>query len=165
MYWFLSARADHPGEQPTGDPRARLAPFFDQLHEPFRAMVARADANDLRLDALMERAPLAHWGAGRVTLLGDAAHPMLPHAGQGAAQALEDAVALGDALAAAADVETGLRAYERARIPRSAAITRVARRNARIAIQDGALACGLRNLVVRLVPDSVMLKAQINLAR
>ena len=52
VYWFISARADHPGEHPTatGDPRARLAPFFDQLHEPFRAMVARADANDLRLD-------------------------------------------------------------------------------------------------------------------
>jgi 2-polyprenyl-6-methoxyphenol hydroxylase-like FAD-dependent oxidoreductase len=163
VYWFISARADHPGEHPTatGDPRALL----DQLHEPFRALVARTDARDLRLDALMERASLAHWGTGPVTLLGDAAHPMLPHAGQGAAQALEDAVALGHALAAATDVEAGLRAYERARMPRTAAIAALARRNARIAIQDSSLTCALRNIAIRLVPDSLMLRAQIDLAR
>ena len=165
VYWFISARADHPGEHPTGDPRARLAPLLDQLHEPFRALVARTDAHDLRLDPLMERAPLAHWGTGPVTLLGDAAHPMLPHAGQGAAQALEDAVALGDALAAATDAEAGLRAYEDARMPRTAAIVALARRNARIAIQDSSVTCALRNFAIRLVPDSIMLRAQIDLAR
>ena len=167
VYWFISARADHPGEHPTatGDPRARLAPLLDQMHEPFRALVARTDPQDLRLDPLMERAPLAHWGTGTITLLGDAAHPMLPHAGQGAAQALEDAVALGDALVAATDPADGLRSYESARMPRAAAIVALARRNARIAIQDSSVACALRNIAIRLVPDSIMLRAQIDLAR
>ncbi|PTH90247.1 salicylate hydroxylase [Streptomyces sp. A244] len=48
--------------------------------------------------ALYDREPLSGWTRGRVTLLGDAAHPMLPHHGQGASQALEDAVALAQAL-------------------------------------------------------------------
>jgi hypothetical protein len=54
-------------------------------------------SEDMRIDALLRRDPLRTWGRGRTTLLGDAAHPVLPHTGQGAAQALEDAVALGRA--------------------------------------------------------------------
>ena len=57
----------------------------------------------MRLDELLAREPLDRWGAGPVTLLGDAAHPMLPHTGQGAAQALEDAVALGRVLKSGRD--------------------------------------------------------------
>jgi 2-polyprenyl-6-methoxyphenol hydroxylase-like FAD-dependent oxidoreductase len=69
----------------------------------FRA-ITRA-AQDLRVDELFERDPLRRWGRGPVTLLGDAAHPMLPHAAQGAAQAIEDAVALALALSNDAPIE------------------------------------------------------------
>lgn len=79
---------------------------------------------------LFDRAPLTRWGKGRITLLGDAAHPMLPFLGQGAAQAMEDAYALarvlGDAAASsnsasgpAFDPSAALRAYETARKPRA----------------------------------------------
>jgi salicylate hydroxylase/6-hydroxynicotinate 3-monooxygenase len=44
--------------------------------------------------ALVDRDPLAHWSDGNVVLMGDAAHPMMPHMGQGAAMALEDAAVL-----------------------------------------------------------------------
>jgi 2-polyprenyl-6-methoxyphenol hydroxylase-like FAD-dependent oxidoreductase len=59
-----------------------------------------------------KRDPLRRWGRGPLTLLGDAAHPMLPHAGQGAAQAIEDAVALALALSNDAPIEPALRHYE-----------------------------------------------------
>jgi salicylate hydroxylase len=65
--------------------------------------------------SLYDRAPLARWSTDRVTLLGDAAHPMLPHHGQGANQAIEDATALATCLAEAATVAEGLRRYERVR--------------------------------------------------
>jgi salicylate hydroxylase len=70
--------------------------------------------------ALLDRAPLPGWTRGRVTLLGDAAHPMFPFLAQGAAQALEDAAALARCLAAdPADPAAALARYEALRLPRT----------------------------------------------
>lgn len=68
--------------------------------------------------ALFDRDPLPEWGRGRVTLLGDAAHPALPFLGQGAGMAIEDGMVLARCLAADDDVVTAFRRYERARMPR-----------------------------------------------
>ena len=64
---------------------------------------------------LRDREPLHAWTSGRVTMLGDAAHPMTPFLGQGACMALEDALLLGRAFAAAESIEEALRRYETAR--------------------------------------------------
>jgi salicylate hydroxylase len=70
--------------------------------------------------ALYDREPMKQWTKGRVTLLGDAAHPMLPYLGQGACQAMEDGCVLATALSAmSGDVEGGLQLYERVRRPRA----------------------------------------------
>ena len=80
--------------------------------------------------ALCDLAPLAHWGHGPVTLLGDAAHPMLPYLAQGAAMAIEDAAVLAQRLAAApGDVAGALRDYERQRRPRTGRAQHAARTN------------------------------------
>ena len=80
--------------------------------------------------ALYDRAPSANWGRGPVTLLGDAAHPMLPFLAQGAAMAVEDAFVVAAALARFADDPArALRDYERQRQPRTARVQRAARRN------------------------------------
>jgi len=74
---------------------------------------------------MYDRAPLPRWSSGRLTLLGDAAHPMLPHLGQGANQALEDAVALATLLGACTgppDVARALAAYEELRRDRTARV-------------------------------------------
>lgn len=77
---------------------------------------------------------------GRVALLGDAAHPMRPHLAQGAAMALEDAQALGAALAGAGeDIPAALHRYATARAPRNARVQRTARRNGRLFHADGPL--------------------------
>jgi salicylate hydroxylase len=81
--------------------------------------------------ALYDREPLPTWTKERLTLLGDAAHPMLPHLGQGANQAIEDGMALATILAQAerATIPAALRAYERLRRERVAAVQRGAREN------------------------------------
>jgi salicylate hydroxylase len=81
--------------------------------------------------ALYDREPLPVWTKGRLTLLGDAAHPMLPHLGQGANQSIEDGMALATILANAdrAKVSSALHAYERLRRERVAAVQRGAREN------------------------------------
>jgi salicylate hydroxylase len=78
--------------------------------------------------ALYDRDPIPQWTRGRVTLLGDAAHPMLPYLGQGACQALEDSAVLATALTAeAADPPTGLVRYERTRRPRASRVVLTSR--------------------------------------
>jgi salicylate hydroxylase len=81
--------------------------------------------------ALYDREPLPVWSKGRLTLLGDAAHPMLPHLGQGANQSIEDGMALATILAEVeqAAVPAALRAYEDLRRARVATIQRGAREN------------------------------------
>jgi salicylate hydroxylase len=78
--------------------------------------------------ALYDRDPIPQWTRGRVTLLGDAAHPMLPYLGQGACQALEDGAVLATALTAeAADPPSGLARYERTRRPRASRVVLTSR--------------------------------------
>jgi salicylate hydroxylase len=81
--------------------------------------------------ALYDREPLPAWTKGRLTLLGDAAHPMLPHLGQGANQSIEDGMALATILARTEpdNAPAALKAYERLRRERVAAVQRGAREN------------------------------------
>jgi len=79
---------------------------------------------------LFDRAPLQRWSVGRVTLLGDACHPMLPFLAQGAAQAIEDGATLAAVLSGADDdVAAALHRYETLRLPRTARIQAVAAGN------------------------------------
>ena len=76
---------------------------------------------------MVDRDPLPRWSFGRVTLLGDAAHPMYPRGSNGAGQAILDARCLTDCLAADADVAAALKTYEAARLPATAAVVRTNR--------------------------------------
>ncbi|GAA3111962.1 FAD-dependent oxidoreductase [Streptosporangium carneum] len=103
-----------------GDQRAELLRLFGGWHSPIPELLAAASPDAvLRNDVhhLVEPLPAMH--RGRVALLGDAAHPMTPNMGQGACQAIEDAVVL----AHVASEGTGLAAYTSARLARTARIT------------------------------------------
>jgi salicylate hydroxylase len=78
--------------------------------------------------ALLDRPPLRHWSRGRVTLLGDAAHPMFPFFAQGAAQSVEDAAVLARCLAASpGDPEQALKRYEETRLARTTRLQEISR--------------------------------------
>jgi salicylate hydroxylase len=98
--------------------------------------------------ALYDRAPLAQWGKGPATLLGDAAHPMLPYLAQGAAMAIEDAAVLAQRLADARDhPAAAMRRYEQHRRARTARAQRAARRNGMV-YQLGGAGAFLRTLAL-----------------
>ena len=78
---------------------------------------------------MVDRDPLMRWTFGRVTLLGDAAHPMYPIGSNGASQAILDARALGFYLATAQDIDAALNQYEEARRPSTSQIVLLNRRN------------------------------------
>jgi salicylate hydroxylase len=107
-----------------------LADYRD-WHPEVRGVLAAAD--EVGRWALHDRDPVHTWSSGRITLVGDAAHPMLPFGAQGAALAIEDAAALAACLrAASADaLPEALRWYETARKPRAIAVYEYVRANAR----------------------------------
>lgn len=119
---------------------------------PLQTLVAAA--NDWRCWSLYRMPPLERWSNGRATLLGDAAHPVLPFLAQGAVLALEDAVTLAAALAdRRSDVEASLHNYEQARRPRARRVVEASQRNGRIYHMAGAAALA-RNTTMRLAPPA-----------
>ena len=96
-----------------------------ELPAELGAMILGTHSERILVDDVLDRPPDKQWGHGRVSLIGDAAHPMAPTFGQGACMAIEDAVVLADSLRRAIDPASGLREYENRRRPRTAAITRL----------------------------------------
>ncbi|MBM3809980.1 MAG: hypothetical protein FJW22_17570 [Acidimicrobiia bacterium] len=162
IYWFLSLAR---GLVPDGleDAAAIVAHMATQFDDTFRAITSAT--TDLRYDALADRDPLHSWGRGPITLLGDAAHPLLPHTGQGAAQALVDAVALGKMLSSALPVEAALRSYERERQRKTRALLYQGRRMAALMRTRSPVACYLRDVAVRLAPVTSIAKVLVHVNR
>ncbi|MEM1435885.1 MAG: FAD-dependent monooxygenase [Pseudomonadota bacterium] len=114
-----------------GDP-AELKADFAGWHSDVQLLIDQVEKDSLYKWALHDRPPMPRWGRGRITLLGDSCHPTLPFMAQGAAMAIEDAAVLAGCLRADADVSAALRRYEALRQPRTAAIQKGSRRNARV---------------------------------
>lgn len=124
-------------EEPTAEgwhERGRKADALDDFagwHPTITKLLAAVPDDALFRWALYDRAPLPHWSQGRVTLLGDAAHPMLPFLAQGAAMAVEDARVLADAITQGDDLAGALDAYQRKRLPRTTRAQAGSRANAK----------------------------------
>jgi salicylate hydroxylase len=101
---------------------------FEGWHADVRTFLAATPPELLFKWGLFDREPLTTWNKGRVTLLGDAAHPVLPFLGHGAVLAIEDGVVLARAFAAAENVDDALARYERARIDRAAFVVHESRK-------------------------------------
>jgi 2-polyprenyl-6-methoxyphenol hydroxylase-like FAD-dependent oxidoreductase len=157
VYWFATAAA-RPGGRPPDGELAELRRRFTRWADPVPALLAATPpAAVLRHDVRDLRPDLPTFIRGRVALLGDAAHAMTPDLGQGAAQALEDAVVLAACLERA-DVAAGLAAYDAARRPRTQAIARQARRLGRVAQLAGPGAT-VRDLAVAMARPSAAARA------
>jgi 2-polyprenyl-6-methoxyphenol hydroxylase-like FAD-dependent oxidoreductase len=151
VYWYATQNAAEGAPTPAGGHKRHLLDLFRGWHTPVEALIAATDeAALLHLD-IYDRLPLKQWGSGRITLLGDAAHPMTPNLGQGACQALEDAVALARHLRDARDPVSALRAYEAEGIARTTPIVRQAYRVGAVGQWSSPIACGVRDALLKYV--------------
>jgi salicylate hydroxylase len=132
----------------TQGSREDLLARFAGFPEAGRRLI-EAPANWMKW-ALFDRPPAKSWGEGRVTLLGDAAHPMVPFLAQGAAMAIEDARVLADCLAEGVDPAAALRRYEGLRRPRTAKVQKEARETGNRFHLSGPLAMA-RDVTLRLM--------------
>jgi 2-polyprenyl-6-methoxyphenol hydroxylase-like FAD-dependent oxidoreductase len=151
VYWFATRNAPANTREAPEAMQARLLALFRDWCAPIPDILAATDPAAILHNDIADRPPLAQWRVGRVTLLGDAAHPMTPNLGQGACQALEDAVVLANCLDGATDLSAALQAYERLRIPRTSQIVRQSRRIGQVGQWQHPLACALRDALTRYV--------------
>ena len=102
--------------------KSRVVDQFSGCWEPLREIIGATDPEQILFSPICDRLPLKSWSQGRVTLLGDAAHPMAPSMAQGANSTFEDAYELAQCLSESSSIAEALTSYENRRIPRTQAI-------------------------------------------
>ena len=99
VFWYATHNCPAGEQDRAGERKSRLSRLFGGWREPIGRLIDATDEEAILRNDIFDRRPVRHWGSGRVTLLGDAAHPPTPNLGQGACQALEDALILAGCLA------------------------------------------------------------------
>jgi 2-polyprenyl-6-methoxyphenol hydroxylase-like FAD-dependent oxidoreductase len=158
VYWFASKNAAAPQTNSTSIGKSDLLEEFAGWHAPVREVIERTPESCILRNDIYDMDPLPAWTNGRATLLGDAAHPATPDLGQGACQAIEDAIVLARCLSGQTEIGAGLMQYEKHRIRRTRDLTLLARRVGRSGTWTNAFLCGFRNFMIRHTPHSVRLR-------
>ena len=153
--WWATANEPADADDGAEGRKARLLRLFAAWHRPIPQLIEATPEDEILKNGTYDRPPVRRWGTGRVTLLGDAAHPTTPNLGQGGCMAIEDAAVLARCLSQTEDVPAALRAYERRRFRRTAWITRESLRYGRVAQWQHAGAVRLRDTLFRLAPPAV----------
>ncbi len=134
-----------------------LKKAYKGWNRTIETLLQHADPNTLYKWALHDRLPMKQWSKGRIIVLGDAAHPMLPFLAQGAAMAIEDGAVLANCIDNFDEVEEALKYFEKIRKPRTSYVQSAARRNAKVLHLSG-LAAILRNLVMGYIGNKIFKK-------
>ncbi|HYE97228.1 MAG TPA: FAD-dependent monooxygenase [Rubricoccaceae bacterium] len=122
-FWYATDNLPEGGAAREPDPKAALLRRFAGWYDPVLRLIEATPPEAILINDVYDRPPIRRWGRGRVTLLGDAAHPTTPNMGQGGCLALEDALVLARCVEKQPDdLPAAFRAYERKRWARTARI-------------------------------------------
>jgi 2-polyprenyl-6-methoxyphenol hydroxylase-like FAD-dependent oxidoreductase len=150
-YWFATANVPAGEVAGPGGHKTDLLKLFGDWYPAFPAAVeATSDSAILRND-IVDRPPVRKWTDGRVTLLGDAAHPTTPNLGQGACQAIESGYVLARCLRESDDAPKALLAYQQARFDRTAQITNESWKIGRFFAYENPVKCWFRDRLMGLM--------------
>jgi 2-polyprenyl-6-methoxyphenol hydroxylase-like FAD-dependent oxidoreductase len=155
IYWFacINARQNDPAMRAVKV--ADLQQFFQKFHPTVQAILENTRDADLIWNDIIDLKPIEKFAFGNIVLIGDAAHATTPNMGQGACQAIEDAVILADELDKKADPVAAFAAFEKRRLERVHYIVNNSWRLGKIAQLNHPWLVALRNALFRLVPESV----------
>ncbi|TNM42776.1 FAD-binding monooxygenase [Nocardioides albidus] len=161
-YWFATHRepAGATAGATTEDEIAHLRRAFADWPDPVARVLASTDPATVSRNDVMDRDRLRRWRDGPVVVIGDAAHPMRPHLGQGGCQAIVDAVVLASLLASETSATAAFAAFEARRRRTTARVVRASRAAGR-AVEAPAVVHRLSSLV----PDAVLLRAMARIVR
>lgn len=158
VYWFatrntLENEADSPEVR-----QKELLEMFKDWHPVVTALLEATEASSILRNDIYDLQPLSQWSKGHVTLLGDAAHAMTPNMGQGACQALEDALVLAHTLRSMHPLTEALRTYQQNRLPHANSVLTRSRQIGTVAQWEHPLACWLRDHLLMLTPPHLLVK-------
>jgi 2-polyprenyl-6-methoxyphenol hydroxylase-like FAD-dependent oxidoreductase len=148
-YWFATVREPEGGAAP--DELAHLARAFDGWPDPVARVLATTDPTTVSRNDVLDRGRLRRWTDGPVVVMGDAAHPMRPHLGQGGGQALVDAALLASLLAVPGTPAAAFAAFEQQRRRPAERVVRASRAASRLVDAPAAV-----HRLSALVPDVVV---------
>ena len=149
---YCYATASVPPGQRSGDEAAEVKRRFGGWHDPIPGLIGSVSPDAVLHDDVYWMAePLPAYHHGRVAVLGDAAHAMTPHLGQGACQAIEDAIVLASVASPGTGAALDLAPYTAARLPRTRMVAQNSYRATRLAGLTSRPATALRNTGARLV--------------
>jgi 2-polyprenyl-6-methoxyphenol hydroxylase-like FAD-dependent oxidoreductase len=151
-YWWGTKNMPAARARDWNGDKADILAAFDGWAPEVVEAIERTPVDAILSVPAQDRPFLKQWGRGPITLLGDAAHPMLTSRSQGGSSAVEDGYVLAEAIARVPDAVDALRAYEDRRRNRAAMLVRSSRRLNRMEQAQNPLACAARNLGVRCVP-------------
>jgi 2-polyprenyl-6-methoxyphenol hydroxylase-like FAD-dependent oxidoreductase len=150
--WYAAVNVPSDHVDAPGGRQHELQEAFRGWHEPVLDLISATNEDEIMKNRAYDLLPLRHWGAGRVTLLGDAAHPCTPNLGQGGGMALEDAAVLAKCFAQETSPERALRRYEALRRQRTRHIQQRSRLMGDIAQWENRIVVAGRRVVTGLLP-------------
>ena len=162
-YWFATERAPEGRVAPEGE-LAYLQTKFASWAEPLPALLAATDPDVVLHNDLYDRDRARVWSKGPIVLVGDAAHPMRPHLGQGGCQGLEDAAILAGFVDQTDDVATAFARFVNFRRPRVRALVRESATIGKIVNLRPAFLSAAASRATVLVPESVLTRHMATVA-
>ncbi|BAY32558.1 monooxygenase FAD-binding protein [Nostoc carneum NIES-2107] len=155
MYWYAAAKA--PAAQPDSPlgRKKELEVMFQDWFPAIPELIAATDEPNILKTDLYDRIPSRPWGKQNITLLGDAAHPMLPTLGQGACMALEDAVVLTKCLQTQSNPTSAFQEYESQRFTRTKSIVEQSLRSGKMGELENRYAVAFRNTFMKLMGGAI----------
>ena len=158
IYWAAVTKEPR-GEKPgPGGHKQDVLDRFGSWSELVPALIVATEPAAILRNDMYDRPPSPRWSRGRVTLVGDAAHPMTPNQGQGACQALEDAVALGESLEDASDPARAFEIYEKRRMHRAYRAVAMSRQASRGVHIENPVLCAIRDRLAMVLPNRLVMR-------
>jgi 2-polyprenyl-6-methoxyphenol hydroxylase-like FAD-dependent oxidoreductase len=153
-YVFITNYEKAGGKDNPFSLKQDLLSLCKDFPEIVKKLISTVSAEKIIRNDIFDFKPVSNWVDGKLALLGDAAHATTPNLGQGACQAIEDALVLAEQLAAANNIETGLANYQSKRIAKATFITNTAWKFSQITNTSGFVK-SLLKLLIRITPESI----------
>jgi 2-polyprenyl-6-methoxyphenol hydroxylase-like FAD-dependent oxidoreductase len=155
MYWYAAVKAPQKESDTTMVSKKELEMIFMNWFPSIPELIDATDESNILKTNLYDRVPVQAWSQQNITLLGDAAHPMLPTLGQGACMALEDALVISKCLQEQTNPTLAFQQYELQRFARTKYIVEQSLQSGKMGELENRYAVALRNAFIKLMRTAI----------